>query len=118
MRLNRIVDDAQRHIRGLHLDHRDFCCCSLVADLVHHVRCLQAEQASHFNVDTGPCNAFFPYALFGDGLAKSNAGLQPLAHFLQRLFGDTDRAHAMVDTAWSKAPLRNLEAATFAQQYV
>ena len=56
--------------------------------------------------------------MLGNGFAKGDARLQTLAHFLQRLFGSSNGAHAMVDAAWSKAPLRDLEPATFAQQHV
>ena len=38
MRLNGIVDNLQRHIRGLHLNHRDFTSGDFVADCVHHMR--------------------------------------------------------------------------------
>ena len=118
MRLDGIVDDAQSHVRCLHLDHGDFRGSRLVADLVHHIRSLQAEQTRHFNVDTGTGNALFPYAMLGNGLAKGDARLQALAHFLQRFFGGTNGAHAMVDAAWSKAPLRDFEPAPLAQQHI
>ena len=56
--------------------------------------------------------------MLSNGLAKSDARLKTLAHFLQRFFSGADRAHAVMDAAWSKAPLRDLEAATFAKQHV
>ena len=56
--------------------------------------------------------------MFSDPLAKCCAGKQPLAHFFERFFGHANRAHAVVDTTRSKAALRNLEPASFAQQDV
>ena len=37
---------------------------------------LQAEQTCHFNVDTRTRDAFFPKAMFGNGLAECDAALQ------------------------------------------
>src|SRR3546814_14549235 len=70
MRLDRIVDDLQRHVRRLNLDHRDLGRRSLVADLVHHVGGLPAKQARHFDVDAGAGAAMFPDAVFGDLAAE------------------------------------------------
>ena len=86
MRLNGIVYDLQRHGGCLHLDHSDLGSRCLVADLVHHVCRLQAEQTSHFNVDTGTGDAFFPETMLGNGLAECDAALQALAHFFERFF--------------------------------
>ena len=53
MRLDGIVDDLERHIGRLDLDHGDFLLGALVADLVHHVGGLEAQQARHVDVDPG-----------------------------------------------------------------
>src|SRR3546814_7316434 len=66
MRLDRVVDDLERHVRRLHLDHRDLGGGGLVADLVHHVGGLEAEQPRHFDIDARAGEAMFPDAIFGD----------------------------------------------------
>ena len=118
MRLDGIVDDLQGHVGRLHLDHRDFLLGRLVADLVHHVGGLEAQQAGHLDVDAGARNALFPDRVLVDRLAEGLAFLQAAAHLGQRLFGDPDGAHAVVDAARPEAALRDFEAAPFAQQHV
>jgi hypothetical protein len=101
-----------------HLDHRDFGRGRLVADLVHHVRCLEAEQARHLDVDARLGDALFPDADCSEiALAEGDARLQPLAH-ASSAFGDADRAHAMMDAARAEAALRDLEAAALAEQQI
>src|SRR3546814_5427036 len=116
MRLNGIVDDLDRHCRGLYLDHGDFLLRRLVADLVHHVGGLEAQEPGHLDIDASARHAFLPYRMLVDRLAESLPLLQPAAHLGQRLFGDADGAHAVVDAARPEAALRDLEAAPFAQQ--
>src|SRR5207253_9970495 len=54
----------------------------------------------------------------GDGFAEGDAIFHAPAHFLQRAFGETDNAHAMVDAAGSEPALRDVESATFAEKKV
>ena len=116
--LDRIVDDLERHVGRLDLDHRDLGLGGLVADLVHHVSGLEAEQTRAFDFDPGFGDALFPDRVRGDRLAESDTAGKPTDHPLQRFFGHADGAHAVVDAARPKAPLRDLEPAAFAQQHV
>ena len=59
-RLDRIVDDLQRHVGRRHLDHGDLKLGGLVADLVHHVGSLEAEQPVHLDIGAGFGDALFP----------------------------------------------------------
>src|SRR5690606_32849524 len=56
------------------------------------------------------------YGLRANGLAKSDAVFDALAHCFQCPFRHANLAHAMVDTARAKPSLRDLEAAAFAEQ--
>ncbi len=116
--LDRIVDDLQRHVRRRHLDHGDFELRGLVADLVHHVGGLEAQQPGHLDVGAGFGDALFPDRLLDDLLAERSARRQPPHHLLQRLFGDADGAHAVMDAAGTEAALRDLETAALAEQDV
>jgi hypothetical protein len=53
-----------------------------------------------------------------DALAERLAGEAALDHQLQRPFGGSDRAHAVVDPAGTEAHLGDLEAAALAEQHV
>jgi len=99
--LDCIVNDPQGHERRRDLDHRDLALRGLVAGAVHHVRCLEAEQPRHLDVDPRVGDALFPHALLCDGLAEGRAGHEPPGHRLQRFLGRADGPHAMVDTAWT-----------------
>jgi hypothetical protein len=56
---------------GPDLDHRDLGLRGLVADLVHHVRGLQAEQARHLDVDAGFGDALLPDRMLEIDLPKA-----------------------------------------------
>src|SRR5271165_640299 len=64
--LDRLVEDLQRHPGGGDLDHGDFELGALVADLVHHVGGLEAEQPVQLDVDAGFRNALFPDRVLDD----------------------------------------------------
>ena len=117
-RLDRVVDDLQRHVRRGDLDHCDLKLRGLVADLVHHVRGLEAEQTVHLNVDARFRDALLPHRLLDDLLAEGSARRQPLDHLLQRFLGLADGAHTVMDTARTETALRDLEATAFAKQQV
>jgi hypothetical protein len=108
----------QRHARRGDLDHRDLELGDLVADLVHHVGGLEAQQARHLDVDARLGDALLPHRLLADALAEGHARLQALDHLLQRHLGRADGAHAVVDAARPEAPLGDLEAAALAEQHV
>ena len=118
MRLNGVVDDAQRRAGRRHLDHGDLQLRPLVAHLVHGVGGLETQQAGHLDVHARLGDALLPHRLLGDALAEGGAGEQPLAHLLQRHLGRAERPHAVVDAARAQPPLRDLEAAALAQQQV
>ena len=80
MRLDRVVDDLQRHVRRLDLDHRDLALGGLVAGLVHHVRGLQAEEPRHLDLDPRLGDALFPDAVLGRSSCRTRRGSEPLAH--------------------------------------
>ena len=115
-RLNGIVDDLQRHLRRLDLDHRDLGLGFLVADPVHHVGGLEAQKARAIDLDPRLGNALFPDAVLGDALAEGDAAVHSLYHQLERLLRRADGAHAMVDAARPEAALRDLEPAALAQE--
>jgi hypothetical protein len=68
-------------IRSRDLDHRDFGLRRLVADLVHHVRCLEAEQARHLDVDARFADTLLPHRLLDDLLAEGGARRSRLTIF-------------------------------------
>ena len=57
-------------------------------------------------------------ALLGERLAEGDTVLDARAHQFERAFGETDEAHAMMNTAWPEPSLRDLEAATLSEQHV
>src|SRR5690348_14518252 len=56
--------------------------------------------------------------MLGDRLAEGDPLAGAIAHHLERTLGQPDCAHAVVDATGPQAALRDLEAATFAQQDV
>ena len=56
--------------------------------------------------------------LLGEFLAERDARQQPLGHFLQRDFRGAERAHAMMNAARAEPALRDLKAATFAEEKI
>src|SRR5262249_39308762 len=62
--------------------------------------------------------ALLPDRIFDDLLAEGGARRQPLHHLLQRFLGLADGAHAMMDAAWPKAALGDLESPSLAEQDV
>ena len=116
MGLDGVVDDPQRHVGGVDLDHRDLGGGGLVAGLVHHVGGLEAEEARHVDVDARRGDPLLPDAVLHQALAEGDPGLKALHHSLQSFLGDSDRPHAMVDPARPEPALGDLEAAAFAEQ--
>src|SRR5262249_20880375 len=116
--LDRIVDDLEGDPRSCDLDHCDFKACRLVADFVHHIGRLEAEQSRHFNIDARRGGALPPRRWIGNALAKGNAQLQPPYHLLEGSFRDPNRAHAMMDAPGSQSSLGNFKAAALAQDQV
>ena len=51
-------------------------------------------------------------------LAEGDALLRAAAHPFQHALAETDQAHAMMDASGAKPPLRDFEAAAFAEQHV
>src|SRR3546814_6435644 len=76
----------------------------MVADLVHHVGGLEAQQARHLDVDARARETMLPDAIFGDLAAEGDARLEPLRHLGNRFLGDADRPHTVMD-----APRRSEE---------
>src|SRR5690554_417529 len=110
------VDDLQSHARGDHLDHGNFLTGHFVAYGIHHMGSLKGHQASLLDVDATTGNVFPDGIKFGQRATKGLTGIRALAHKLKGPLGDTDGAHAMVDTARPEAPLGDFKAATFTQQ--
>jgi len=54
--------------------------------------------------------------LFGERFAEGDAGFGASAHVFEGALGDSDQAHAVVDSAGAKAALGDFESAAFAQQ--
>src|SRR4051794_7745315 len=114
-RLDRVVDDLERHVGGGDLDHGDLALRGLVADPVHHVGGLEAQKPRHLDVGAGFTDALLPPRMLDDLLAERAARHQPAHHLLQRLLGLADGAHAVVDAARTETALRDLEAAALAE---
>src|SRR5882757_6414466 len=117
-RLNGVVDDLERHVGRRYLDHGDLELRRFVADLVHHVGGLQAQQPVHLDIGTGFGDALLPDRIFDDLPAERGARRQPLHHLLERLFGLADGAHAVMDAAGAETALRDLKAPALAEQDV
>jgi len=66
-----LFDDLERHVGCGHLDHGDLELGGLVADLVHHVGGLEAQQPVHLDVGAGLRNALFPDRIFDDLLPNA-----------------------------------------------
>src|SRR5215467_4468284 len=116
--LDGAVDNLLRHVRGNDLDHGDFSPRGLVADRVHHVGGMQGQQARLVDLDAGFCDPMARHAVVRDGAAEGAAADGALAHGFQRALSDADQPHAMMDTTGPEPPLRDLEAAAFAEQYI
>src|SRR6185312_7619435 len=116
--LNRPVDDLAQHVRRRDLDHRDLGARALVADRVHEIGRLQRQQPALLDGDARLRDALQRHRLFRDRLAERDARLGALAHFLERVFRLADGAHAVMDASGAEPPLRDLEAAAFAQKDV
>src|SRR3984893_17780497 len=116
VRLNRVVDDLQRHVGGRHLDHGDLELRGLVADLVHHVGGLEAQQPGHLDVGAGFCDTLFPDRMLDDLLAEGGARRQTLHHLLQSTAAVADGTHAVMDAAGTETALRDLKPPALAEQ--
>ena len=108
--LHRRVDHLRRHVRRHHLDLRNFAHRAFNANGIHHPRGFQRQQPCLFDGHAGIGDHVDIAAELGQRLAESDTGHGAFAHQFQRVFGGTDGAHAVVDAAWAKAALRNLEA--------
>src|SRR3546814_7870467 len=85
MRLDRIVEDLERHRRRRHLDHRDFLLRCLIARLVHHVGGLEAQQPRHLDIDPRLGDALFPHRMIGDALAERSEEHTSELQYLMRI---------------------------------
>src|SRR5579871_4068404 len=112
------VNDLLGHVGGHHLDHGNLGTCGLVADRIHHVRGVQGEQTRLVDLDAGLRNPVACHAVVRNGPAEGTAADGALAHGFQRALGDADEPHAVMDAAWAEPSLRDLEAPTFAEEYV
>ena len=111
------IDDAAHHVRRHHLDHGDLGASGLVAHGIHHVRGVQSEEARLVDL-----HAAFRDDVPGDALIGERPAERPDARVarrqrrFQRTLRDADCPHAMVDAARAEPALRDLEAATLAEQ--
>src|SRR5262249_4172404 len=116
--LDGAVDDLLRYIGCDDLDHGNLGACGLVADRVHHVGGVERQQARLVDLDAGLSDPVARHAVVRNGPAEGAATDGALTHLLQRALGDTDQPHAMMDAAGAEPPLRDFEAAAFAEQDV
>src|SRR3546814_17536973 len=96
MRLNGIVDDAERHARCLHLDHGNLVPGNLVAGSAHHVGGLETESPRHFDVDASPRDPPFPHGMFCNALPAHLARPEAPGPRLPPPFSPTPRPHSMM----------------------
>src|SRR5262245_11346076 len=118
VRLDRSIDDPQRHVRRYDLDHGDFGSRLFVADRVHELRGLEREQSGLFNLDPRMGNVGANRPLLREWFAECHARQNPFARGFQRPLGQANQAHAVMNPSWSKPTLRDFESAAFAQQDV
>ena len=118
VRLDGAIDHLRRHARHHHLDHRNLAARGLVADRIHQVCGLQCEDPRLLDVDARLGDVRADRPLLGERLAESDPGFCAPAQRLQGALGQSNQPHAVVDAAWTKAALGNLEAAPLAQEQV
>ncbi|KIN78935.1 Regulatory protein, TetR [Sulfitobacter mediterraneus KCTC 32188] len=118
MHLHRLINDIADLLWHFGLDHRHPDAGLLVAQHIHRLGGLEHQQTHRFNLDLGAGNGFHVLAQIDDLFAKGDAAEAAFDHQIQRLFGLPDRAHAMVNTAWSKAHLADFKTAPFAPKHV
>ena len=116
--LDGAIDHAQRDVGSDHLDHRDLRARGLVPDRIHHVSGFQRQQSRLLDLHARSGDVGANGALFGDLFAEGDARLHALAHRFERTLGDADQAHAVMNAARAQTALRDLEAASFAEQHV
>ena len=69
----------------------------------------------HLDIDAGLGNTLLGDAAFSKGFAPCGSLRRTLAHQLERAFGDTNQAHAVMDASRSKTALGDLETAALAE---
>ncbi|VXB60568.1 hypothetical protein PSEUDO8BK_30768 [Pseudomonas sp. 8BK] len=116
--LDRAVDHLQRHVRCNHLDLGDLAGGDLVAHGVHHISRIQGQQTGHIDLHARVGDVIDIAAQTGQRLAEGSTVDRALAHQLQRALSHADGTHAVVDTAWAKTALSNLESTALTQQHV
>ncbi len=97
VRLDRPVDDPQRHVGRDHLDGGDLGCSTLVAHGVHQPGGLEGEQAGLLDLDPGVGDPLADHPLIGEWPAEGDPADDPAAHELEGLLGHADASHAVVD---------------------
>ncbi len=118
MRLDRPVHHLAQHVRHRDLDHGDLGARHLVADRVHHVGGLEHQEARLLDADARLGDALQRHRLLGDRLAEGDARLDAPAHRLEHALGQADGAHAVMDASRAETALRDLEAASLAEENV
>src|SRR5688500_10356256 len=59
-----------------------------------------------------------PHRLICDRPTERRARDQSLTHLFERVLGNADRTHAVMNAAWTESSLCDLETASFAEQYI
>ena len=116
--LDGAVDHLERDVWRHYLDLCDFARGDLVAHRVHHVGRIERQQARHVDLDPALGDVIEVGAQPCQWFAERGPVHGALAHQFQCTLGTSDGAHAMVNTAWAKAALSDLETAALAQQHV
>lgn len=114
--LDGTVKDLADDVGDDDLGHTNVSLGGLGADLVHGGGGLEHEETGLFEFHPGVGNVALDLVVLALELAKGPlAGVGGLEeHEVESLLGNTDGAHAVVDTAGTKTALENFETATFA----
>src|SRR5215471_7697632 len=118
VRLDSPVEHAQGHVRRHDLDHGNLGAGRLVANRVHEVSGFESQEARLLDLDARRGNICADNPLLGQRFAEGNTLLHAPAHGFQGALCQADQTHAVMDAAWPKPALSDLETPALAQQYV
>ena len=116
--LHRHVHHRLQHVRGDDLDRTDLGHGGDGTDLVDLPGRIEGEQARLVDSDAGLGDALAVATEAQQRLAEGSARHAAVDHQIQRLFGSTQHAHAVVDAARPKATLGDLEATAQARNHI
>ena len=116
MRLNRAINNLQRHLRNLHLRHCNLLDRKLRVLLIDLYRRIQHHQTARVDLNARFGDPFEQHAVLGEGFAERDLArvVEAVDQPFKGAFCGADGAHGVVDAAGAEAALHDFVATAFA----